>query len=124
MPSSKTLAVAFGVARGAFGAGLIAAPSKVASGWLEKDAARPRAQVAIRGLGARDIAISAGTLAAARAGAPLRPWLLASVGSDIGDIAATFAAGKALGDRARYGTLALAGISIAAGAGLALSADR
>ena len=124
MTSPKTLAIVLGLARGAFGAGLFAAPSKVASGWLEKDAARPRAQVAIRGLGARDIAISAGTVAAALDGAPLRPWLLASVGSDMGDIAATFAAGKSLGDRARFGTLALAGLSIAAGAGLALTADR
>jgi hypothetical protein len=124
MTSSKTLAIAFGVARGAFGAGLIAAPSKVASGWLEQDAARPRAQVAIRGLGGRDIAISAGTVAAALDGAPVRPWLLASVGSDIADIAATFAAGRSLGDRARYGTLALAGLSIAAGAWLALASGQ
>ena len=124
MTSPKTLAIAFGVARGAFGAGLYAAPSKVASGWLEKDAERPRAQVAIRGLGAREIAFSAGTVAAALEGAPLRPWLLASVGSDLGDIVATFAAGRALGDRARYGTLLLAGLSIAAGAGLALTAER
>ena len=54
--------IPFALGRIAFGAGLIAAPDRVASGWLPGDAA-PGTQVAVRGLGARDVALAAGVIA-------------------------------------------------------------
>ncbi len=118
------LAIAFAAARGGFGLGLIAAPPRVAGGWLGEDAARPRPQVAIRGLGARDLALAGGTIAAALGGSGVRPWLLAGIACDLSDVGATLAAGDALPERALPGTIALAVISALAGAALAIAAER
>jgi hypothetical protein len=60
--------IPFALGRIAFGAGLLAAPERVAAGWLPGDAGRPGTQVAVRGLGARDIALAG---AAAAVGAAL-----------------------------------------------------
>jgi hypothetical protein len=123
MLGSPKSAIAFGAVRAAFGAGLLAAPGRVAAGWLGADSSRPPTQVATRGLGARDIALGAGLVLAVRNGSGLRPWLIGSVACDISDIASTFAAGDALSARARWGTVALAGASVALGAAIAVSAD-
>src|SRR3954466_8460757 len=75
----------FALGRIAFGAGLLAAPERVAAGWLPGDAARAGTKVAVRGLGARDVALAAGVVLAARK----RPWLIACLACDLADIAAT-----------------------------------
>jgi hypothetical protein len=118
MQGSHRTAVAFAAGRIAFGVGLLVAPHKVASGWLARDAQRPPTQVAIRGLGARDVALAAGVALAARDGAALRPWLIGCLACDLADIASTLAAGSALPARARWGTVALAGSAAIAGAAL------
>jgi hypothetical protein len=118
------LTIAFAAARGGFGAGLIAAPSRVAGRWLGDDAGRAGAQVAIRALGARDLALAGGAVAATLSGRALRPWLIAAIACDASDIGTTLAAGDSLPDRAVPGTIALAGISILAGAALATAAER
>jgi hypothetical protein len=123
MGGTRTSAIAFAVGRIAFGAGLLAAPARVASGWLAADAQRPGAQVAVRGLGARDIALAAGVAVAAREGAAVRPWLVACLACDVADIAATLAAGAALPRRARWGTVALAGAAATIGAALTARVD-
>ena len=123
MTPTRWTAVAFAVGRLAFGAALVAAPGRTASGWLGDDSARPGTKVAVRGLGARDLALSAGVLAAAPGG-DLRPWLAACVGCDLSDIAATLAAGDALPERARIGTVALAGAAAAAGGALLAAVSR
>ncbi len=109
----------FALGRIAFGAGLLAAPDRVAAGWLPGDAARPGTQVAVRGLGARDVALAAGVVAAKHK----RPWLIACLACDLADIAATLAAGEALPARARWGTVALAGAAAAVGAVLIARTD-
>jgi hypothetical protein len=119
----RTLIASFALARIAYGAGLIAAPERVARAWIGEDAERPAAQVAVRALGVRDVALSAGALAFASDAERARPWLLAAVGSDCVDVAATLAAGDALSERARIGTVLLAGTSALAGAALARLAD-
>ncbi len=111
--------IPFALGRIAFGAGLIAAPDRVASGWLPGDAGRPGTQVAVRGLGARDVALAAGVIASGRK----RPWLIACLACDLADIAATLAAGDALPPRARWGTVALAGSAAVIGAALTVRAD-
>jgi hypothetical protein len=81
----------------ALGAALVAKPqSQVGTGWIGEDAKRPTAAVVLRAVGARDMALALGTLATQRSGGPLRPWLLAATLADATDLAATFAAGKAV----------------------------
>lgn len=92
MPDTRTLSAAFAAARLAFGAGLMVAPTRVARGWLGADADREPVKIAIRGLGARDVALSAALVA--------------------------------LRDDDGWGTVALAGVSAAAGAALALAVKR
>lgn len=116
-------AISFALARIAFGAGLIVAPQRVASGWLPGDAERAPTQVAIRGLGARDVALAGGLVLAARRGAGLRPWLAGCVACDLADIASTLGAGDALPARSRWGTVALAGVSAVIGVVVAARAD-
>jgi hypothetical protein len=79
MPSLRGATIAFAGGRLAFGVGLIAVPDRTASGWLGSDAERPPTQVAVRGLGARDIALSAGVAAGALGKGVVRPWLAAFV---------------------------------------------
>lgn len=124
MTRTRQTALAFAAGRGAFGAGLIAAPARLAAGWIGGDAERRPPQVAIRGLGARDVAIAGGTVVATIAGQPLRPWLAAAAACDLSDIAVTYAAGDTLPGRARIGTVALAGVSALAGAALIAAVDR
>jgi hypothetical protein len=124
MQGSHRTAVAFAAGRIAFGVGLLVAPQKVASGWLAQDAQRPPTQVAVRGLGARDVALAAGVALAAREGAALRPWLIGCLACDLADIASTLAAGSALPARARWGTVALAGSAAIAGAALTARVDQ
>jgi hypothetical protein len=119
MPSPPATTTAFALARIAFGAGLIVAPQRVASGWLAADAKRAPTQVAVRGLGARDVALAAGLVLAARRGEDARPWLAGCIACDVADIAATLAAGAALPARARWGTVVLAGTGAAIGIALA-----
>jgi hypothetical protein len=121
MWSSRTLTTCFALGRIVFGTGLVAAPERVARGWIGDDASRPAMKVAIRGLGARDIALSAGMLLVGGGGRK-RPWLLAATACDCVDLTATLAAGDALAERARIGTVLLAGGSVLAGAALARAA--
>jgi hypothetical protein len=118
MPRAAT---AFALARIAYGAGLIIAPRRVAGGWLPEDAGRPGTQVAVRGLGVRDVALATGVVIAARTGVGPRAPLTVCVACDLADIAATLAAGDALPRRSRLGTVALAGATAVLGAALAAS---
>jgi hypothetical protein len=119
MPSTRRLIAAFALGRIAFGAGLVLAPERIAGGWIGDDAGRRAAQVVVRGLGARDIALSAGALLSSRGNGDARPWLLVTAASDCVDVAATIAAGDSLPERAQLGTVLLAGGSALAGVALA-----
>ena len=124
MARKHALILAFSAGRTAFGLALVALPSRIGSSWLGPDALRPPTQAALRGLGARDLALAGGTAWAAASGGAVRPWLGATVGGDLADVAATLAAGEAIPKRARAGTLALAGASALAGALLAWVVDE
>jgi hypothetical protein len=123
MAALNQLTIGYAVGRIAFGLGLIAAPARVASRWVGAVAERPSAQVAIRGLGARDVVLATGALVAATRGGAVRPWLVGCVAGDIVDTAATLAAGDTVPDRARWGTVALAGGTAIAGTALAVAAE-
>jgi hypothetical protein len=125
MTNTTKLAALVALGRLGFGAGLIAAPERVASGWLGGDAVRPATQVAIRGLGARDIALSAGTLAALGDRSQLRRWVLAAAAGDLSDVAIALATpSDALPANARWGTVVLGGGTALAGLLLYAALDR
>ena len=125
MSGTRKLTAAFALGRLAFGAGLVASPEKVASGWLGDDARRGPVKIAVRAVGARDIALSAGVLATLRDADVLRLWLAGGVLSDLCDVVSTLVTpGSVLPGNARWGTVALGGGSALAGAALIAAIDR
>ncbi len=113
--SPRTLLAGIALGRVAFGAALTAKPqTTVGPGWIgTAEAERPTAALLFRSVGARDIAIGAGTLAALRQGAALRPWLLGALLADAVDLVATLGAGKAVPVRGRIGIGLVAGGAVA-----------
>jgi hypothetical protein len=122
MPASRVLAISVLALRVAYGAALIAAPARLTRRWLGPAVEHEPTRIALRGLGAREVLLHAGGIAATLRGGAVRPWLAASVAGDITDIAATAAGQRGLPDGAAPATLAVAGasalISVAVGAAL------
>ena len=110
--------------RVAYGAGLIAAPGRLARKWLGPASGEPPAQVPLRGLGAREIVVHGAAIAAATRDLPLRPFLAASAAGDVADILATAAGRRGLPHGAAPKTLAVAGGSALLTAALAAAVDR
>jgi hypothetical protein len=120
----KKLAAGVLAFRVAYGAALLIAPGKVAGNrWLGPGAHQPAATVALRGLGAREVALHGIALAMLARDAPLRPWLAASIAGDLADIAAAFASGKGLPEGSPAATAVVAGGSAALTAAVAASLD-
>jgi hypothetical protein len=95
----------------AYGAGLIAAPTRLGRRWLGPAANVAPTQVPLRALGAREIILHAGAIVAAVRGAPLRPWLVGSIAGDLTDLAATFAGRAELPRGSSTATLVVGGSS-------------
>lgn len=112
-PRSITALLAFG--RTAIGAALFAAPEQAARGWLGDVVDDERAQAAIRGLGARDVAIGLGTLAALSRGRSANRWLEAGIIADGADATAALLAKDKLASTSVMTTLAIAGGAALAG---------
>lgn len=109
-PRTRAAATALLGFRVAYGLALIAAPAKVADNrWLGPGARAGAAQVPLRGLGAREVAIHGLALAALWSGGPVRPLLGASIAGDLTDVAATAAAREELPDGSLAATAAVAG---------------
>jgi hypothetical protein len=125
MPSTALTCV-YAAGRLAYSAGLIAAPTRLAAGWLGTDAAASSStQIALRGLAGRDAALATGVLAATVTRRDPRVWLLLCALGDASDLAATLVAPPAdLPRNARAGTIALAGGSALVGVVLAISRSR
>ncbi len=124
MAQQRNLIYAFTAGRVAFGAALVAVPETVGRSWLGQPAEHRAVHIALRGLGARDIALAAGAALAAQRGSAARPWLALTVVSDLVDLAATLAAGDGIPARARKGTIALAGGTAVVGAVLTALVDE
>jgi hypothetical protein len=117
--SPRTLVAGIALGRLVLGAALVAAPQKVVGpGWIGAEAERPAAGVLLRAVGARDLAIALGTLAALRQGSSLTPWIAGAAVADGTDFAATLAAGQAIPPQGRAGVGALAGGAFGAQLGL------
>jgi hypothetical protein len=109
----RAMTVAVLSSRIAYGAALLVAPGKVAGNrWLGPDARRPAAQVPLRGLGAREIALHGVALAGYLRGCPVRPFLAASIAGDLADISATTLARAGLPEGSSPATAAVAGGSL------------
>jgi hypothetical protein len=94
----------------AYGLGLLIVPEKVAGNrWLGAGAREPAAQVALRGLGAREVMLHGLGLAAYLRGSDARPLLAASIAGDLADIAATTRSRDGLPDRSAAATAVVAG---------------
>ena len=119
--ASVTRALAYGLAlnRVAFGARFLLQPSAAGPSWVGRRRARATAtQLFVRALGARDLGLGLGALAALRRsdGAEERRWMLAHLLADGTDLVATLAADDRLPSRpARVATL-VAGASTAVAA--------
>lgn len=112
--TAQTLARAIGAGRIGFGLALLAAPERSAAPWLgHGDARRAGTGVAVRGLGARDLALGAGTLIASPEALPV--WVAASVVGDLTDLLATVSA-VGLPRSGRVMVSALAAGAVGAGA--------
>ena len=123
MPVPRKFAVAVLGLRIAYGAALIASPARLTQRWLGPDGERGPTQVGVRGLGAREVLLHSGALAAALRGGPLRPWLAASIAGDVADIASTAAARGDLPEGSPLATLAVAGGSALISAAVLAAVD-
>jgi hypothetical protein len=111
-PARRFTAVLLGL-RVAYGLGLLAAPARLATGWLGEDASTQPVKVPLRGVGGREVAVHGAALLATLGGGPVRPWLAVSVAGDVSDIAATAIGRGPLPGGAVPKTAALAGASAA-----------
>jgi uncharacterized protein YjeT (DUF2065 family) len=112
---AQDLARALGVGRSVFGLVLLLSP-RLADRWIGEATQMSGAQVVIRALGARDIALGVGTVLQARSRPQLRRWLVASSACDAVDFAVTLAAPRTPG---RAFVLALASGAAVCGLGVA-----
>jgi hypothetical protein len=113
MSRSRLAAVAVLGARIAYGAALLAAPTRITERWLGPTREGAAARVALRGVAVRELAVHVAGLAAVLRGAPVRPWLAVSIAGDLGDIAATLASRRNLPSGSPAATAAVAGASAA-----------
>lgn len=107
----------------ALGAGLVAAPGRVAGGWVGDVADKPEGQVLVVGLGARDAALGLGALRALSAGHGAPDWIRAGMIADAADLVAAVRARDSLPPLAIPAVVALAGGSLALGAWLQSAVD-
>lgn len=120
----RDLARSFALGRIAIGVALLAVPRWVGGPWIGFDAVSSRgAQVLLRALGARDLALGLGLKASVDRDAPTRGWLEAGVVADGTDLAVTLTAGDDLPLSGRVLVGALAGSGVALGAWLVRTAE-
>jgi hypothetical protein len=108
------------VGRVAFGAALLLKPEEAVRGWVGRRAASyGGTQAVTRGLGARDLSLGAGALAAFMSGKDARDWVVAGAFADLADFAATATADD-IPISGRVLVLGMAGTAIAVSGGYVL----
>lgn len=123
MTGARKAAVVVGALRIAYGVALVVAPGRLTRSWIGSDGARPAAGVMVRAVGAREIFLHIGMIAAASRGRPARPWLAASIAGDFSDICATAAASGEVPEHSPAMTAAVAGGSALISAVVAAAVD-
>jgi hypothetical protein len=117
------LLTGYALGRLAFGAAALAAPATTGRLLAGPGGATPDAQAFLRGMGGREIGLATGLLLAVRGGASARPWLLAGVLFDGGDIAGIAGAWHDMQPAKRGPGIAFAGAAALAGAVLLVRAE-
>jgi hypothetical protein len=119
--TGSEVVIGYAALRIAYAVALLVAPGRTTRPWLGEVAGEAGTTIAIRGLGVRDLVLSAGALASAASGRSARPWLAACAASDAVDLTATLSAdGDQLPSRSKPGTVAAAGAFGAVAAALAV----
>ena len=95
--SDEDLARAFGWTRIIFGLLLVLLPRLSTRLWTGSEDTDAPTELAVRGMGVRDVAIGAGLVGAVEAGAPAAGWLRAGAIADAGDAFATMTSWRGLG---------------------------
>jgi hypothetical protein len=121
--TARTLARLQAYGRVALGGGLVLAPGLVAGGWVGGVADKRDGQALAIGLGARDVALALGTLAALSSRRGASRWLRAGILADAADLVATLRARDALPPLAVPAVAAIAGGSVLLGAYLQSALD-
>jgi len=114
----------YAIGRLIFGVGALAAPALSGRALAGPGGELPDAQAFLRGMGGREIGLGLGLLAAIRTGAPVRPWLVAGVLADGGDLAGIAGAWTHLPVAKRWLGLATAGAAAGTGAILLARSQR
>lgn len=105
------------------GAALMLAPAWAGRRWIGRDAESPAVTVFTRALGARDLALGAGALAALARGQSVRPWALGALIADATDAVATALVRDELPARAGAASLGVAASAAAQDAWIAAKLD-
>jgi hypothetical protein len=104
---NRDLARLLGLGRVVLGAASFLSPSRFGRMWTGERAETALTSMAIRGLGARDVAIGIGILVSLDQDKPVRGWLEAAALADAADALGTLAAWHRLPGFRRLGLLAL-----------------
>jgi len=107
------------IGRIAAGAAFTAAPRRVGSLLIGRDAERPGSRLFIAAFGARDVLLGVGTLRAAIQDQPIRPWVAACATADAFDALATLRGFRGLPRGRRELTFVVSAVPAALGAWLA-----
>jgi hypothetical protein len=113
-PRSAARILAFG--RVAFGVALMALPDRTTSAWIGRDASRAGTQVVVGSVGARDLALGLGGVAALQGRRDARAWIVAGAIADLADMAGT------LKHREHLPAIGVAGVSALAGGAAVIGA--
>ena len=119
----RELARLLGLGRTVLGMTMVLMPRKAVRGYMGQDNPSFAAQMAIRGLGARDIALGTGLLVALEDDGDVDRWLEAGAIADAGDLLATLANFRELPTWRRMLWLITAGSATFLGLKLAGSLD-
>ena len=111
----------YAISRALLGVAALTAPATAGRTIAGAGGAEPDAQAFLRGMGGREIGLGLGLLATMRAKGPVRPWLLAGVLADCGDIAGIAGAWRHMPPAKRWLSAGAAGSGAAIGAALLLS---
>ncbi|MEA2461427.1 MAG: hypothetical protein QOH90_1604 [Actinomycetota bacterium] len=96
-----------GFGRAALGTLSFLAPKRTARFWTGESPEMAVSHMAVRGMGARDVALGLGMLIALENDGPVRGWLEASALADAGDAASTILSWKRFGSVRKVGWLAI-----------------
>jgi hypothetical protein len=111
----KDVARLLSVGRITVGALMVLAPRRAARLWTGEDEGSAISALAVRGLGARDLAIGMGTLIALEDDGDVSGWLRAGIVSDAGDALGVLSNFGKLGGLRRWALLATSCTAVYAG---------